>query len=248
MMEKIHILILEDDLVEAEELTSLLHKNDYKTTHVPDAIQAIETLRQQTFDMMILDIMIDGKPKGIELAQTLEKDGIEVPFIFLTSIRSRAIFEKAKYTKPFSYLLKPYNELELLYVIELAIETFHQQKNTISREENNAVIAPEFFFVKKGQKIVKVNVNTISYIKVDQKYCQLVCDTGNYLIRLSLSKVIEVLANSNFKQTHRNYVINSKKIKELYMEDNLIIMEADHQIPFSTRFKTAFLKDGLFLK
>jgi len=247
-MEKLHILVLEDDLEEAQELTSLLLQNDYLVTHVTNLTQAFNELKSQAFDMMILDIMIDGKPKGIELAKQLDIEKIQIPFIFLTSIQSRVVFEKAKYTKPFSYLLKPYNELELLYVIELAIETYHKQENTISSDKNNAVIAPEFFFVKKGQKVVKVNVNTISYIEVDQKYCQLVCDSGKYLIKLSLSKIKEVLSNPNFKQTHRKYLINIKKIKELYFDDNLIIMEADHKIPFSTRFKTAFLKDGLFFR
>lgn len=247
-MEKLHILILEDDLEEAEELVSLLHKNDYKTTHVGNITQALEQLQQQPFDLIILDIMIDGKPSGIELAKEIDTIGVQKPFIFLTNIQSRVIFEKAKYTKPFSYLLKPYNELELLYTIELAIETFHEQENAISTKQTHAVIAPNFFFVKKGQKVVKVDINTISYIAVDQKYCQMVCDSGNYLIRLSLSRVKEVLANPNFKQTHRNYLVNINKIKEMYIEDNLIVMEAAHQIPFSTRFKAAFLKDGLFFK
>jgi DNA-binding LytR/AlgR family response regulator len=83
---------------------------------------------------------------------------------------------------------------------------------------------------------------------VSQKYCSLICDDGNYLIKFSLSKIKEVLANPDFKQTHRNYLVNIKKIKELYVEDNLIILEANHKVPFSTRYKATFLRDGLFFR
>jgi DNA-binding LytR/AlgR family response regulator len=192
--------------------------------------------------------MIDGKAEGIEFAKELEAKGMTVPFLFLTSMRSRTVFGKAKYTNPFSYLLKPFNEMELLYTIELAIETYHDQRNTITTTDANAVIGPEFLFVKKKQKVVKVNVNSINYIEVSQKYCNLICDDGNYLIKFSLSKIKEVLANENFKQTHRNYLVNVNKIKELYIEDNLIILESNHQVPFSARYKAAFLRDGFFFR
>ncbi|MBC8754661.1 LytTR family transcriptional regulator DNA-binding domain-containing protein [Kordia sp. YSTF-M3] len=48
------------------------------------------------------------------------------------------------------------------------------------------------------------------------------------------------IGKTNFKQTHRNYLVNVKKIKELYIEDNLLILEANHKVPFSARYKAAF--------
>ncbi|MGH1386909.1 LytR/AlgR family response regulator transcription factor [Kordia sp.] len=247
-MENLHILLLEDHQEEADDLLSILEANDYTVTHVTDKQDAYQQLKNQAFDMMILDIMIHGKPEGIDFAQRLDYERIVIPFLFLTSIQSRAVFEKAKYTKPFSYLLKPFNPMELLYTIELAIESYHGQENTLSTAVTNAVIAPEFLFIKKLRKVVKVNVSTINYIEVNEKYCSLICDEGNYLIKLSLSKIKEVLANPDFKQTHRNYLVNIKKIKELYIEDNLIILGANHRVPFSERYKAAFLKDGLFFR
>ncbi|WP_298513120.1 LytTR family DNA-binding domain-containing protein [uncultured Kordia sp.] len=247
-MENLHILVLEDQQDDADVLIDILEKNEYIVTHVLNRQEAHEALKDKKFDIMVLDIMIHGKPEGIDFAQQLDTEGIRIPFVFLTSIHSRIIFEKAKYTKPFSYLLKPFNEMELLYTIELAIEMHHGQENTMSVTENNAVIAPEFLFVKKQRKVVKVNVSTINYIEVSEKYCSLICDAGDYLIKLSLSKIKNILANPDFKQTHRNYLVNIKKIKELYVEDNLIILETNHKVPFSERYKAAFLRDGLFFR
>jgi FixJ family two-component response regulator len=49
------------------------------------------------------------------------------PFVFLTSSNDRQIF--AKLTRPFSFLMKPFNELEILYAIEMAVEKFHNQND-----------------------------------------------------------------------------------------------------------------------
>jgi CheY-like chemotaxis protein len=124
-MENLHILVLEDSKDDADELVSVLRANDYLVTHVTNRLEAQLAFKNQQFDMLILDIMIDGKAEGIEFAKQLDSDGVQIPFLFLTSMQSRTVFEKAKYTKPFSYLLKPFNEMELLYTIELAIETYH---------------------------------------------------------------------------------------------------------------------------
>ncbi|MEM6687468.1 MAG: response regulator transcription factor [Bacteroidota bacterium] len=247
-MENLHILLLEDIQEDAEELISILQENEYHVTHVVNEEEASRKLQEQSFDVLILDIMIHGKLEGIDFARRLDAEDNTIPFIFLTSMQSRAIFEKAKYTKPFSYLLKPFNLMELLYTIELAIETHHQQENSLSNGTQHGVIGPEFLFIKKKKSVVKVNVFSIHYIEVSEKYCSLVCDDGNYIIKLSLTRVKQILANADFKQTHRNYLVNTKKIKELYLEDNLLILEANHQIPFSERYKAEFLKGGLFFR
>ncbi|WGH76758.1 LytTR family DNA-binding domain-containing protein [Tenacibaculum tangerinum] len=92
--------------------------------------------------------------------------------------------------------------------------------------------------------MVKVDVATINYIEVKEKYCSLICDSGNYLIKLSLTKLKDMLSNPDFRQVHRNYLVNIKKIKEIYFEDNLIILDSGDKILFSERYKTAFIKDN----
>jgi FixJ family two-component response regulator len=52
--------------------------------------------------------------------------------VFLTSSNDRQIFERAKLTRPFSFLMKPFNELEILYAIEMAVEKFHNQNDALA--------------------------------------------------------------------------------------------------------------------
>ncbi|WP_431165557.1 LytR/AlgR family response regulator transcription factor [Tenacibaculum halocynthiae] len=247
-MNTLRLLLLEDLDKEANALISFLETNDYEVVRVANAEEAEKEIKNRFFDVIILDIMIDGRPEGIELAQRLNQRDINVPFLFLTSMQSKTVFDEAKLTNPMVYLLKPYNELELLYSLELAIESCYQQSNSISFNEQNAVLSPSYLFIKKKRSVVKVDVSSINYIEVKEKYCSLLCDEGNYLIKLSLTKLKEMLSNPDFKQVHRNYLVNIKKIKEIYFEDNLIILQNKGQIPFSERYKNAFIKDNTIFR
>ncbi|SNR16005.1 LytR/AlgR family response regulator transcription factor [Tenacibaculum jejuense] len=247
-MKNLRLLLLEDLDKEAQELIDFLHQHDYDIIRVKNLAEAESEVKNRFFDVIILDIMIDGKPEGIEFAQRLNKEGIDVPFLFLTSMQSRAIFDEAKLTNPLVYLLKPYNKLELLYSLELAIESCYQQNNSISFGDDNGVLSPKFLFIKHKRSVVKVDVDSINYIDVKEKYCNLQCSEGRYLVKLSLVKLKEMLNNDDFRQVHRNYLVNVKSIKEIYLEDNLIILNNLEKIPFSERYKNAFIRDNTIFR
>jgi len=243
-MKTLQLLVLEDNSEDAKDLVLLCHKQSYHVTIAKTINEATALLQTMYFDVIILDIMINGKPDGITFAETLNIRQVDIPFLFLTNIQTKTIFEKAKYTKPFNYLLKPYNALEVLYAIELAIETHYKQKHTLSLSENNGVLCPEFLFIKKKRSVVKVSIKDINYIKVDHKYCDLVSDNDTFLIKLSLARVQGILPHKTFRQTHRNYLVNLEKIKEIFFEDSLIVLDNETHIPISERYKAKFIKNN----
>ena len=247
-MNNLRLLLLEDLDDEATEIIDFLEDNNYEVIRVKNAFEAEKEIKNRFFDIILLDIMIEGKPEGISLAHRLNKEGIEAPFLFLTSMQSKLVFDEAKLTKPYTYLLKPFNKLELLYSLEVALEKFHEQSSSISLSEKNAIVSPSFLFVKKKRSIMKVDVTAIIYIEVKEKYCKLVCDEDEYLIKLSLTKIRELLGDTNFTQTHRNYVVNKAKIQEIYFEDNLLILQNNHKILFSERFKNQFIKNNTIFR
>ncbi|WP_075342235.1 LytR/AlgR family response regulator transcription factor [Tenacibaculum agarivorans] len=247
-MKNLRLLLLEDLDHEAEDLISFLEKNEYEVIRVKNIQEAESEIKNRFFDVIILDIMINGRPEGIDLAQRLNKEGVNIPFLFLTSMQSRSIFDEAKLTNPLVYLLKPYNKLELLYSLELAIESYYQQSNSISFDTDNGVLSPKYLFIKHKRSVVKVDVEAINYIDVKEKYCNLQCDEGKYLVKLSLIKLKSMLNNNSFRQVHRNYLVNMKSIKEIYLEDNLIILKNGEKIPFSERYKHSFIKDNTIFR
>ena len=247
-MKKLKLLLLEDNPEEVDELSSLLHKNSYIVNVVESIQKAQKTLELQSFDIIILDIMIDGKPDGISFAHELDQKRINIPYLFLTCINNKTIFEKAKYTRSFNYLLKPYNELELLYALEFAIEKQYRPLMTHSKDTNNAVISPNFIFVKKENRVEKIQLQSIYSLEVEENYCTIITDSDKYLVKSSLSKLKHLLPNFIFKQVHRNYLININKIKEIYFEDNLIILDNTKKIPLSKKYKQSFLDSNIVFR
>jgi hypothetical protein len=69
------------------------------------------------------------------------------PFVFFYPVL-RTNFERAKLTQPFSFLLKPFNELEILYAIEMAVRSLCPNQCFLS-EDKDTVISAEYLFVKK---------------------------------------------------------------------------------------------------
>ena len=248
-MKSLHLLHLEDDPAESMSIVNLLSKS-YQLTVVSTLEQAISVCEKTPFDLAILDIEIDGKPEGIEFARYLGSHAADVPVIFLTQLQSKAIFDEAKLTRPFSYILKPYNALELQYTIELALEKhFGQERALRNKVDDSSIITPNYLFCKKKSSIFKVPVGEVSYVEVADNYCTLhTIDHQKYLISQSLLKLKEILPANNFVQVHRQSLVNLTRIKEINLSENTIYMTSDQMVTISERYKKHFTDRYKILK
>jgi DNA-binding LytR/AlgR family response regulator len=189
-------------------------------------------------DIIIIDVFLDGKPDGITFAETINIiPNASKPFVFLTSSQDRQIFERAKLTKPFSFLMKPFNELEILYAIEMAVEKFYDQTNVFLTEEQDTVISNDFLFIKKKNSLKKVALQDILYIEVEERYCNIITEKEKFVILISLTKISALLDATKFIRTHRNTIVNTDKIEEIILSDNLIILQGNHKINLSDTYK-----------
>jgi two-component system LytT family response regulator len=238
-MDKINILIIEDTKSEEDALTSVLLENNYNIVGVAtNYTEALTLFYQHKVDLVIIDVFLNGQPEGITFAETITiTPNIAKPFVFLTSSKDRQIFERAKLTKPFSFLLKPFNELEVLYAIEMAIEKFYEQTNVFLSEEQDTVIGNSHLFIKKKNALKKVALQDIIYIEVEERYCNIITSNEIYLVALSLTKITEFLDSNTFAKTHRNYIVNTNKISEIILSENLIILEGNYKITLSEKYK-----------
>lgn len=238
-MDKINVLIIEDTLTESEQLQKVLTDNHYHVAGVAkNFAQALELFYKNPIDVVIIDIFLDGKPDGITFAETINiVPNASKPFVFLTFSKDRQIFERAKLTHPFSFLMKPFNELEILYAIEMAVEKFYNESKALSAGQQNAVMSKEYLFIKKKNALKKILVTDIIYIEVEERYCNIVTEAEKFVIQISLTKILELLDTSKFVRTHRNYIVNSDKITEVSLAENLIRLKGNHKATLSDKYK-----------
>jgi DNA-binding LytR/AlgR family response regulator len=243
-MDNINVLIVEDTPSESDMLIKVLEGNNYNVVGLAtNHKDALTLFYNNKVDVAIVDIFLDGLPDGIAFAETINVvPNASKPFVFLTSSTDRQIFERAKLTKPFSYLMKPFNELELLYALEMAVEKFYEQKDAFLSDEENAVISEEYLFIKKGKSLKKVHITEIVYIEVEEKYCNIITEKEKFVILISLTKILELLDQTIFSRTHRNYIVNTRKITEIIPADNLVILTGNHKVVISDKYKDIIKK------
>ena len=82
-------------------------------------------------DLILMDIMLDGAEDGIETALKISARQ-NVPIVYLTAHEDEALFERAKITEPFGYLIKPFNDRDLRIVLETSLYR-HEQDQIIKR-------------------------------------------------------------------------------------------------------------------
>ena len=123
-----HILIVEDESIVAFNLQQRLSHMGY---HVPDvAVSGLETLSlvaQCRPDLILMDIHIEGSMDGIDVAARIH-ESYPVPVIYLTAYSEDSTLERARKTRPYGYLIKPFSERELHATIQMALE-----RNTVEK-------------------------------------------------------------------------------------------------------------------
>ncbi|MEM7772852.1 MAG: response regulator transcription factor [Cyanobacteria bacterium P01_E01_bin.6] len=78
------ILVVEDDVAIAHQLTSQLQAEGYQVDAAYDGFSGLATARSDSFDLILLDWMLPGIT-GIEICQRIRKSDQTTPIVFLTS-------------------------------------------------------------------------------------------------------------------------------------------------------------------
>ncbi len=117
----INIMIIEDEAIVAMDLEQRLKKMGYGVAAVhADSDKAIKYLSIHTPDLILCDINIRGQNDGISVALHV-REKKRVPLIFVTALSDRGTLERAKKALPYGYIVKPYEDSDLVSAIEMAM-------------------------------------------------------------------------------------------------------------------------------
>lgn len=145
-MNRIRILIVEDDVFIAQDIREHLENMDYQVVGIAyDAEEAQSFLAKKTLDLVLLDINLGDGPDGIKVAESI-RDHYQLPFLFLTSYASKSVVDRAKLTRPMGYIVKPFDERDLFSSLEIALYNYSQRWQPASwqAERINAQLNTDF--------------------------------------------------------------------------------------------------------
>ena len=116
------ILIVEDERIVALHLRQQLTRLGYTVVGAATSgHQALLLITDQRPDIVLMDIHIEGDLDGIATANLIPA-ALHLPVVYLTAYSEEATLERARATKPYGYLLKPFSERELHAVLQMVLE------------------------------------------------------------------------------------------------------------------------------
>ena len=126
-MKSINILIVEDELLIAENLAMKLKKLEYNVIDIVSSGQAaIKKVQKCVPDLILMDIAIKGQIDGIETASLIQENH-QIPIIFLTAYADNKTLERAATVGCYGYILKPFQDRELHASIKMALKKHQDQ-------------------------------------------------------------------------------------------------------------------------
>ena len=131
-MAKANILIVEDNLIVAEDIKNSLNSLGYSVSDIVSyGEKVIKKVEENKPDLVLMDIMLKGEMDGIEAAEQIHSR-FNIPVVYLTAYTDEKLLERAKITEPFGYIVKPFEERELNTVIKIALYK-HRAEEALKR-------------------------------------------------------------------------------------------------------------------
>lgn len=199
------ILIVEDEPFAAEELQEKLEKLNHEVTGIAESYdEALELIRSNKPELVLVDIELKGELTGIDLSEELNRQGIS--FIYISSMEDLSVYYKAKTTGPVEYLPKPVNSLSLRYALE-------EVKMEIATLKSKRM---HFFHDKNGIK-KRIEVDQIVYVKAGGMYCEVFFTdvTTPWMLSVPMGNLIKDLNHPDLIQIHRSYTINRNYVQKI---------------------------------
>ena len=146
---KKRILIVEDEIIIAEDIKQYLIKFGYDVVGMADYGEEVIRLAKELMpDLLLVDIRLHGDFSGVDAARIVHNQ-LNLPIVFLTAYADDDILEKAAESFPYGYLLKPIRERELYATLKMA---FNKIKNENEILDNLATAPPKIIVPEKKEK------------------------------------------------------------------------------------------------
>ena len=143
------ILIVEDDPTISKLIAASLSISGYESVPCFDGNEAVHMVRNEEFDLILLDIMLPGLD-GFQVMEKIRETG--TPVIFLTAMGDVSDRVKGLKSGAEDYIVKPFEPLELLARIEIVLRRFNREQKNLSFRD--ITVNMEERSVRRGSEII----------------------------------------------------------------------------------------------
>ena len=141
VMQKKKILIVEDEAVISLYIQNSLVNLGFEICgHVITGEEAVRKAEELSPDIILMDIVLQGKMDGIEAAKII-RDRLDIPVIYMTGNADMSTVTRARDTAPYGYVLKPIDLLHLFSTIDAVMNRRDLELRLTESEEKFRAIS-----------------------------------------------------------------------------------------------------------
>jgi len=128
------ILIVDDELIMRESLAGWLERDGHQVDKAASGEEALEMLENIRYDILLLDIKMDGM-SGLDVLKRVHENDPDVAIVMITAYGSVSTAIEAMKNGAFDYLMKPFDPNELGLLIEKIMDRQAQDRETLFLKE-----------------------------------------------------------------------------------------------------------------
>ncbi|MFT5779884.1 MAG: two-component system response regulator LytT [Crocinitomicaceae bacterium] len=237
-MSKGNIIIVEDEFIISDDLSATLEECGYTVVGVAENVdEFLALIRGNEVDLILLDINLNQPVDGVQIAHIINTE-YKKPFVFVTAFTDSATIERVKHTNPYGYVSKPYNDIDLMITVELALSKF-KSKTAASTKVDSGSKSVETLFIKTKKGLEKINIADIRWIEAYDYYSYIRLEEEKILATVTLKELEKKVEGTSFVKVHRKYSINFNHLEKVIGNQVEI---AGELIPVSRIHKEELLK------
>lgn len=208
-------IIVEDEFPAREELKYFIknHSNIEIVSEFDNGIDVLKFIQENSIYVIFLDInipMLDG----ILLAKTINKFKYKPKIVFITAYKEHAV--EAFELEAFDYVLKPYSDQRIINTLN-KLKDCEENEKVLKREQNleEKSDMQDTITMWKNDKIIVLKFDDIYYCEANERETIVYTKENEYIVKSSISEFFKSLPSNQFFKTHRSYIVNINKIKEI---------------------------------
>ncbi|MEE6449229.1 response regulator transcription factor [Gottfriedia acidiceleris] len=207
------ILVVDDDEKIKKLISIYLENEGFSTTLANDAEEALELLKDEDFDLIILDIMLP-KIDGIEACIKIREERT-LPIIMLSAKSEDLDKIQGLSSGADDYLTKPFNPLELIARVKSQLRRYKKYNNVQKNDE----IVLAFGDLQVNTETRQVWIRNKEKRLTPKEFDILELLVRNKGIVLSVSKIYEAIWKEDFLKSDNTVMVHITNIREKIEDD-----------------------------
>ena len=212
MLNKIKVLVVDDDLNICEVIRIYMEKEGYKVLSINNGTEAIKKIREFIPNIVILDIMLPGAD-GLQVCREIRKIS-NVPIIMLTA--KGEVFDKVLGLElgADDYIVKPFDNKEFVARIKAVLRRYEHKEIDLHE------ISYENFRINKSNYTVKINDQVVELTPKEFELLYFLSSNVNKVF--TREQLLEQIWGYDFFGDSRTVDVHIKRIREKLEDENQV--------------------------